>query len=275
MKVSKVMTREVISVAPECPLDEAIRLFESCRFRHLPVSDKGRLVGMISDRDIALATGWILAAYRQGEDGSGPLTVGQIMREEVHTVTPGSPLSEAAAIVLDNRVGAVPVVTTGELAGLVTTTDLLRACHSAEADSDWRVPEGMGVQSAMSTDVRLASPDMQMADAIDICKAEAVRHLPVVENGVLVGMISDRDLRFGLGQEIISDMLAQDEGRLEIPQTPLSALMSMEVVTIGSEASLGEAASLMLDKGFSALPVLRDGKVAGIVTNTDVLRSCT
>ncbi|MCB9914621.1 MAG: CBS domain-containing protein [Planctomycetes bacterium] len=274
MKVAKVMTREVITVAPDCPLDEAIRLFESCRFRHLPVVEKGRLLGMISDRDIALSTGWILQAYRQDSEGSGPSTVGQIMHEHVRSVGPNAPLSEAATIVLDHRVGAVPVVTDGELQGLVTTTDLLRACHAPSADSDWRVPEGMLVQDAMTRDVRTAGPDMLMEDAIDLCQHESVRHLPVVESGRIVGMVSDRDLRFGLGQEIISDMLAQEEGRLEVPQTPLSALMSMEVVTIGAHESLAKAAEQILQHGFSALPVVKDGKLVGILTNTDILRSC-
>ena len=274
MKVAKVMTREVVSVASDCPLDEAIRLFESCRFRHLPVEERGLLVGMISDRDIALSTGWVLAAYRQGEDGSAPSTVGQIMHEEIVSLTPDSPLSKAAAIVLDNRVGAVPVVKGQELAGIVTTTDLLRACFGRDADSDFRVPDGMSVEDAMSKDVRTASPETQLADAIDLCKGSSVRHLPIVDDGSLVGMISDRDLRFGLGQEIISDMLAQEEGRLEITQTPISALMSLQVVTIEAGEPLARAAELMLEHGFSALPVVRGGALVGIVTNTDILRSC-
>ena len=122
MKVSRIMTREAISVAPECPLDEAIRLFESCRFRHLPVAEKGKLVGLISDRDIALTTGWILAAYRQGEDAAGPSRVDEIMRRDIRSLGPGDPLSEAAAIALDHRVGAIPIVSHGELEGIVTTT---------------------------------------------------------------------------------------------------------------------------------------------------------
>ena len=274
MKVSRIMTREAISVAPECPLDEAIRLFESCRFRHLPVAEKGKLVGLISDRDIALTTGWILAAYRQGEDASGPSRVEEIMRRDIRSLGPGDPLSEAAAIALDHRIGAIPIVSHGELEGIVTTTDLLRACHAADADSDWRVPEGMSVRDAMTKDVRTASPDMLMEAAIDLCQQDSIRHLPVVEDGALVGMVSDRDLRFGLGQEIVSDMLAQEEGRLEVPQTPLSALMSLEVVTIGEAESLGRATEVMLEHGFSALPVLKDGRLVGILTNTDILRSC-
>lgn len=275
MKVSKVMTREVISVAPECPLDEAIRLFESCRFRHLPVAQKGELVGMISDRDIALATGWILTAYRQGEDSSGPSKVEEIMRREVVSLGPGEPLSAAAAVVLDHRVGAIPIEAGGELQGIVTTTDLLRACRSADADSDWRLPDGVKVVQAMTRDVRTVEPELLMEDAIDLCQEEHIRHLPIVEGGKLVGMVSDRDLRFGLGQEIVSDMLAEEEGRLEIPQTPLSALMSLEVVTICAEASLAEAADVLLERGFSALPVLEGNCLVGILTSTDLLRSCT
>ena len=75
-------------------------------------------------------------------------------------------------------------------------------------------------------------------------------------------------------------MLAQDEGRLEIPQTPLSALMSMEVVTIGADTKLSQAADIMLEHGFSALPVVRDGRLAGgtqavLIPPTRLLRPAT
>jgi len=274
MKVADIMTREVLSAAPDCPLDEAIRLFESCNFRHLPVADKGQLVGVISDRDVALATGWILASYRHADESSGPKLVGQIMREGVHTLAPDAEITDAAELILDNRIGALPLIEEGLLVGLVTTTDLLRACREERAGLDWSIHEGAVVASAMTTDVHTISPDASMSEALDLCNENTLRHLPVIESSDLIGMISDRDLRFGLGQEIVSDLVAQEEGRMELSRTPISALMTTEVVTIGHRELLTTAADSMLKHGFSALPVLKDGELVGILTQTDILRSC-
>lgn len=274
MKVSDIMTREVIYASPACPLDEAIRLFETHRFRHLPVADDGKLVGMISDRDIALATGWILASYRSSEEGEGPQTVGEIMRTKIRCLPDHAPVNEAAALMLDERISALPLIKDKQLVGLLTTTDLLRICREDDPGFDWKIRPDATVDAWMSKDPVTVDPDMVLFDALDACKNVSVRHLPVVEKGKLVGMISDRDLRFGLGQEIASDMVAQGEGRMELAQTPVSALMATEVVTIERKALLSEAADLMLKYGFGALPVVDGRELAGIITMTDVLRSC-
>jgi len=268
------MTREVVTVPPDCPLDDAIRLFESCRFRHLPVTEKDRLVGLISDRDIALATGWILSNYRNAHESSGPKTVGEIMRVEVLTLGVDASIHEVAAVVLDHRIGAVPLLDGDKLVGIITTTDLLRASRTEPGQSDWHIRPEVRVRESMSTTLSIVEPDQTMEEAIDLCRNGSVRHLPVVEAGRLVGIISDRDLRFGLGQEIVSDLVAQEEGRLEVPRTPLSALMATDLVTIEPQAPLTAAADLMLKHGFSALPVLDGGRLIGIITQTDVLRSC-
>jgi CBS domain-containing protein len=274
MKVSEIMTREVLYAAPDCPLDEAIRLFETHGFRHLPVVESGRLIGMISDRDVALATGWILSSYRSSEDGNGPQTVGEVMKTGIRCLPDHATVNQAAALMLDDRISALPLLNDRLLVGLITTTDLLRTCRVDDPGFDWKIRPDATVSAWMSKEVRTIDPDMQMFDALDVCKDGAVRHLPVIEGGKLVGMVSDRDLRFGLGQEIASDMVAQGEGRMELTQTPISALMTTEVVTIGSKALLSEAADKMLERGFSALPVVDGDELVGIITQTDILRSC-
>jgi len=274
MRISEIMTGDVVSVPPDCSLDDATRLFESCRFRHLPVVEKERLVGMISDRDVALATGWILSSYRNAAENNGPLTVGQVMRADVFTLEVEDSIQEAVAIVLDHRVSAVPLLRRGRLAGIVTTTDLLRASRNHVPNHGWNIDPGAQVRSSMSSELITVGPDELIDEALDRCQKELVRHVPVVEAGRLVGLISDRDLRFGLGQEIVSDQVAQDEGRLEVSQTPVSALMATELVTIAPGDRLTEAADRMIEHGFGSLPVVEEGRLVGIITQTDILRSC-
>lgn len=274
MKVNEIMSRDVIFAAPECPIDQAIRLFEGHTFRHLPVVDENRLVGMVSDRDIALSTGWVLASHRNASDTGGPQLVEEIMNRDIRSLGEEDEVKKAAGLFLDERIGAMPIVREGEVVGIVTTTDLMRACREADLRYDWKIRPDAVVSDWMSPEVRTVSPDSSVFDALDLCKDGSVRHLPVVEGNKLVGMISDRDLRFGLGQEIVSDQVAQDEGRLEVSQTPISALMTTEVITIRKGDLLSAAADSLLKHGFSALPVQERGRLAGIITHTDILRSC-
>jgi len=274
MKVTEFMTREVVSAHPDCPLDEAIEMFETHRFRHLPVADDGALVGMLSDRDVALATGWIRARHRATSQGTSPRRVEEVMTRELHTLPFEADASDAAELMLERRISALPVLREGRLSGLVTTTDLIRAACERDPSSDWRLRDGAVVEQWMSRDVKTIAPEVAMLDALDVCKLTGVRHLPVVDGRRLVGMISDRDLRFGLGQEMASDQVAQDQGRMEEPGMQVLGLMTPDVVTVAVDAPLEEAAGVLLERRFSALPVVEGRELVGLLTQTDLLRSC-
>ncbi len=274
MNVTEIMSRKVVCAAPECPLDDAIELFETHPFRHLPVISDGELVGIVSDRDVALATGWLRARQRNSDGGLGPKCVGQIMSEDLKTLSEESTAQEAAKIILKERIGALPVLHGGTVTGIVTSTDLLMASCDEALRSDWKLRSGDTVSSWMTSAVHTADPDMPLFDALDLCKEKGVRHLPVVEKGFLVGMVSDRDLRVALGQEMVHDRAAQTKGRLELMDNSLSNVMVRDVTAASVDCSLPQAVRTMLACEFSALPVQKDGRLVGILTHTDILRSC-
>jgi acetoin utilization protein AcuB len=98
-----------------------------------------------------------------------------------------------------------------------------------------------------------------------------VRHLPIVDDGQMVGIVSDRDLR-----EVTSRLLAEgvtDVGR--ILDSPVADLMSSDVVSVGPESELAEAADLMIERKIGALPVVAPGtdRLVGIVSYVDILRA--
>lgn len=116
MMVQQVMTREVLTIGPETPCDKARRLMDEHRIRHLPVVAGGRLVGMVSDRDIR-------SAAVQPSDA----IVGRIMTPNPVTVSSETRVEDAAQLMLDARIGSLPVGVGDALVGIVTYTDLLRA----------------------------------------------------------------------------------------------------------------------------------------------------
>jgi acetoin utilization protein AcuB len=115
MMVRDVMTRRLVTIGPETTYQEARRLMDEHRIRHLPVVAGGRLLGMVSDRDV-----------RSAGTGAPGTMAGQIMTPDPVTVTSETRIEHAARIMLDARFGSLPVVD-ATLVGLVTSTDLLRA----------------------------------------------------------------------------------------------------------------------------------------------------
>jgi acetoin utilization protein AcuB len=116
MMVRDVMTHAPVTIGPDTPCDELRRTMEERRVRHLPVVADGRLVGMVSDRDV-----------RSAASGSPGAVAGRIMTPDPVTVTPETRIEYAAQAMLDGRFGSLPVVADEAMVGIVTYTDLLRA----------------------------------------------------------------------------------------------------------------------------------------------------
>jgi acetoin utilization protein AcuB len=132
--VRELMTPAPISVSPNTPVDEARALMQHHRIQHLPVLEDGRLVGMVSDRDIRLvlpSPATSLSVYEIGYLLTR-LTVGEIMTYFPVTISADRLMAEAAKRILAYKVDALPVVEHGKLLGIVTRTDLLRAFLQAQ-----------------------------------------------------------------------------------------------------------------------------------------------
>ncbi len=122
MLVQDVMQRPVQTIVPDATLAAAYRLMQARAIRHLPVVDEGRLVGIITDRDLRLATS-ALHPHPFPPDAR----VVSVMQRRVVTATPLDPVEEAARLMRMRRIGCLPVLDGDELVGIVTVTDLLEA----------------------------------------------------------------------------------------------------------------------------------------------------
>jgi acetoin utilization protein AcuB len=119
------MTREVVTVGPETAAAEALALCRENRIRHLPVLEGGRLVGIISDRDLRSATPALGDPARV--EALGHIRVSDEMARDVATVHPEDPIEDAAMAMYERKIGCLPVVDGDDLAGILTSSDVLRA----------------------------------------------------------------------------------------------------------------------------------------------------
>jgi acetoin utilization protein AcuB len=129
MKVRDLMTARPITADPQTPVLEARQVMLGKRIRHLLVTDGPQLVGIVTDRDIRLNLPSPATSLSVWEINYllARLTVASVMTKKVVTVSPGQDPRDAAALMLDHRIGALPVVDGGQLVGIITETDLLRA----------------------------------------------------------------------------------------------------------------------------------------------------
>jgi len=129
MRVRGLMTRTPITTGPATPVLEARQRMLAERIRHLLVVEDERLVGIVTDRDIRLNLPSPATSLSVWEINYllARLTVGQVMSKYVITVAPDRDVRDAARILLDEKIGALPVLDGERLVGIVTDTDLLRA----------------------------------------------------------------------------------------------------------------------------------------------------
>jgi acetoin utilization protein AcuB len=114
MKAKNHMSRKVISIPPWESLGKAKALMRSGNFRHLPVVDEGKLVGILSDADIR----WY---------GHLDATIDQAMTPNPLTIESTATLEQAARLMLDRKINALPVLADKKLIGIISTSDIVAA----------------------------------------------------------------------------------------------------------------------------------------------------
>jgi acetoin utilization protein AcuB len=119
------MAREVVTVGPETTAAKALALCRGHRIRHLPVLEGGRLVGVISDRDLRAATPALGAPNRAA--ALEHIRVADEMARDVATARPEDPIEDAATAMCERKIGCLPVLDGEALAGIVTSSDVMMA----------------------------------------------------------------------------------------------------------------------------------------------------
>jgi acetoin utilization protein AcuB len=123
----------------------------------------------------------------------------------------------------------------------------------------------------MSHPVITVGPDLSIQEALRLMQKEHVRRLPVVDkNGRLVGMVSERELLHASPSDVTS--LSIWEVNYLLSKITVQKIMTRDVITITEDTPLEEAARIMADNKIGGLPVVRDGSVVGIITETDLFK---
>ena len=125
------------------------------------------------------------------------------------------------------------------------------------------------VADRMTRDVLTVTPETSLSEVREIMRRRSIRHLPVVRDGLLVGLVTDRDIRRVWPSDATS--LSIWELNYLLDKVKVKEFMTRKVVTTMTHTSLAAAAKVMLDRKISCLPVVEKGSVVGILTQTDLV----
>jgi len=190
LAVDRVMTVPPLAIEANRSMLDANQLMEQHRVRHLCVTEGGRIVGVISVRD--------LGRYFLAQD-SGPISelddvhrpLGVLMRREIETIGEKGTMLEAAKRMADRHVGALLVTGGSEKGplGIVTESNLIRDALPYSLN-----PADVPVATLMNQPLISIDVNRTVHDANDLMAERGVRHLIVTEHGRVVGILSARDL---------------------------------------------------------------------------------
>jgi CBS domain-containing protein len=255
MKAKDVMTREVVSLDKDERLSNVLELMRKRGASKFPVTERGELVGLLIDGDVADELG----AIRNRGVATAQLHVSSCMRRRFPTAMPDTPLEEVLYQMIDQDVHLVPVVHDRTIVGVVTASDLIT-----------RVTSNQPVSAFMTRNLDAVSPTDRVIHARRLMVDHHVERLPVLESGRLVGIVGERDVALGLWK--FRETVSVQHQTAQLREFTVDQIMQRQVVTIDEAATAKEAAKRMRENDVGSLCVLRGDRIAGIVTRTDLLK---
>jgi acetoin utilization protein AcuB len=135
------MSHPVITINPEMPIVDALNLMKREGIRRTPVTKEGKIVGIVSDKDLLNASPSQATSLSVWELNYlvSKITVQDVMTKKVITVLEDTPIEEAARIMADNKIGGLPVLRGDEIVGIITETDLFKIFLELMGAREWGV----------------------------------------------------------------------------------------------------------------------------------------
>ncbi|MHC1569288.1 MAG: CBS domain-containing protein [Candidatus Syntropharchaeales archaeon] len=277
IKVSEVMTQDVIYAKVPGSRDDVLKILKEKRVSGVPVVKDGKVVGIVTREDL----------LRNPEEEQ----IALLMTRNPITIAADATIVDAAESMLTYGIRRLPVVVDGELVGIITVADIVRVI----GDFDIRDPIKPYLEKGVvcvwdETPLPVVGRIMELADA---------KAVPVLDrNEKLVGIVTDRDLiNAAIIEESVvkSDMSSgsdEDEwtwegmrdtlgiyygvSKIKLPDTQVKNVMVKEIVSCSYYSGVSECARKMVKNRFDQLPVASSsGKLTGLLRDRDLLKAIT
>lgn len=261
-KVRDIMRPTRWTVRPDDTLGRAERMMARRRRPQLLVVDAGALVGVISERDVLDRR----VVAKAGEDW-WRAPVRSVMQPVPTTAAPDEAVADAIDRLARSPADVLPILEHGFVIGELTAADLFES----ERIPVEPPPGPVTAADAMTEPAVSVGPTDSLLEAARLMVDHQVRHLPVVEQGAVVGMLSDRDIRTIAGDPV---RYVESPGGEGARMLNVRDAMAPTPLTIRADRPLTEVANRLADERVGALPVVdTGGRLIGIVSYVDALRA--
>lgn len=263
MHVKNIMSKKVVVIDKDQNIHDALKSMKKHKVSRLPVvntnhNHKKELVGIITEKDIASHLG----SSKYGNLPPSHFHLSTVMTSTPVTVDSDKSLGMAAQLMLENRIGGLPVVEDGELVGMITKSDFMDTCQGRPFNE-------IKVEEHMKRDIVTVSPQDRLVHARRIIIDDDLGRVIVTEDEEIQGILTAKDIAMAMisFRKVVPDKYKSSR----IRNLLVEDVMTQNVKTINKDATIADAASMMLANGFSGLLVMGD-EMDGIITKTNILQ---
>ncbi len=279
MNVADIMSSPVYVLNADEPVSYARKLMLKYKISTLLVLNEGKMVGIVTKSDLSNRLAQAEPLWRRRPIDQIPIKL--LMTESVITIYPEASISQAAALMLENRVHNIPVVK-NDIVGIVTRTDLVRYVAENTEEIKTKIPK------LMTEDVISVHRHHTINHVIDEMNRNEIERVVVKDDaGKSVGIISRKSLALNL--------LTDNEGKLStknikmarksspagqkiyryVKEVPLTAedIMVSPIISIDVNENVSAAAKKMIEEEVTALPVSDGEDIVGILSRIDIIKA--
>ncbi len=244
VQVGDVMSKDVATISPDGKLVTAAKMMAEKNISSVLAVENSEIVGILTETDLLRKVAVENSPVQEWK-------VAQMMSWPVEVIPPDLSALEASMIMEDKNFKRLPIVDDGKLVGIVTQTDLV---HVLTSYGMWK-----NVEDIMSTNVALIPRTAPVAEAARIMTSRKISCVVIVDTDEIVGVFTERDL--------LKRVVALQRNPAE---TKMEEVMSSSVMSVPPSYSVLSAKRTMEDTNIRRLVVMENGKLCGIVTQTDI-----
>jgi len=246
----------VIYVDKDVDMKYVMKLMKKHNITKIPVVEDKKPIGLITDSNLAIKLG----AIRTRGVPAARLHASSVMDKNIIIIDAYDKVEDILTSVGEPGHTMLFVVENDFIVGVITKANLLHLVESKKP-----------VEEIMNQKIITISPDDRIIHARRQMIDEGIARLPVVNNGILIGIISDIDIAFALEKIKKSFPLGRQKHQLE--ELLVNDAMTAPAISIESDKTVAEAATIMREHHVGCLPVLKNKKIIGILSRTDLLKT--
>ncbi len=257
MKVKDLATKKIVTIDVDRNLRDALKLMRKNRISRLLVTDNDKIVGIITERDIADRLGF----WKERKISDAHIHVSAACSYNLLTIDANASLGTAAELMLRRKISSLLVTENGKPIGILTKTDLIKSLRNIK----------VLVEKYMSKNTFSLYVGATLLEARKLMFERGVKRVPILLKDKIVGIVTEADIANALGAfRKLAEGKQWDE---KLKKINVEEVMSKEVLCVSPNDSLAKVVEIMLRENISGLPVVENEKLVGIITKTDLIKA--